>query len=476
MDRNTTDWGDDDEIEWANDGGDGPGMYTESSAREMGYITSSKKNLHLKRKKLNTFTKQHVSLGRGSHYPRIPNKGGKAPVIKSFSDYIKSDEKKLGFAGLVKSMPARTFREHLLKSGNGISKNGYNDYDESEDVEPAFGMDVDYDSGDEETWGFHDAYHHERPQYKKDRDAARNRVHEAIDAGRPHNPGYRRARKSGGFVRPYKTPERYNKKVRPYDADEVTHVKKATGVTGGGTRHPQILPESSPGRRQFYRMDDTPRKFKPRANKSAKNWRHKVGTEVYQSQIDTGHTFDRSLSDEEQRAGARNALKHLAFVKRILEDDIRHESAEMQRKSRRMDKATGITGGGKRHPRLSPDTNPGGREFNRLSQEQGFENYGRTKPLSMRVKKSDAYDEEERKEVRQKKTEEYGKDEYFAVPSLRSYPLTKNGKPSRKRVIDAWRYLQVQDNYDRLGKDAPSAARRIKEFAKKHFGINLKHS
>lgn len=84
-----------------------------------------------------------------------------------------------------------------------------------------------------------------------------------------------------------------------------------------------------------------------------------------------------------------------------------------------------------------------------------------------------AYTAEERKEVRRKKTEEYGKGEVFAVPSLRSYPLTEDGKPSEERTLAAWRYLNMPKNAAKLGDKAEAARRRIRAFAKKHFGKEL---
>ena len=86
---------------------------------------------------------------------------------------------------------------------------------------------------------------------------------------------------------------------------------------------------------------------------------------------------------------------------------------------------------------------------------------------------SKSYDAEERKEVRRKKTEEYGKGEVFAVPSLRSYPLTKDGKPSEERTMAAWRYLSMPKNAEKLGDKAGAARSRIRSFAKKHFGKEL---
>ena len=88
-----------------------------------------------------------------------------------------------------------------------------------------------------------------------------------------------------------------------------------------------------------------------------------------------------------------------------------------------------------------------------------------------RMRKS--YDAAERKDVRRKKTEEYGKSEVFAVPSLRSYPLTKDGRPSEERTMAAWRYINEAANAEKLGDKAEAAKRRIRSFAKKHFGKEL---
>ena len=137
-----------------------------------------------------------------------------------------------------------------------------------------------------------------------------------------------------------------------------------------------------------------------------------------------GHRFslEKSTDDRQQEAEASEALRALRQVRGALESDVRHERAE----------------------------------------ERGE-----------RVRKS--YDAEERRDVRRKKTEEYGKGEVFAVPSLRSYPLTKNGKPSRERVKAAWAYLHVGSNRAKIGEKAADAAeRRIRAFAKRHFaGVEL---
>lgn len=86
---------------------------------------------------------------------------------------------------------------------------------------------------------------------------------------------------------------------------------------------------------------------------------------------------------------------------------------------------------------------------------------------------SKPYNKEEYEDVREKKTREYGKGEYFAVPSLRSYPLTKNGKPSKERTLAAWRYINMPRNAGKLGEHAEAAKKRIRSFARKHFGMEL---
>lgn len=70
---------------------------------------------------------------------------------------------------------------------------------------------------------------------------------------------------------------------------------------------------------------------------------------------------------------------------------------------------------------------------------------------------------------RRKKAEKYGADEVFAVPSLDSYPLTKNHKPDAERVKAAWDYIHVAQNRQALGKDAKRATARIRAFAAQHF-------
>lgn len=80
-----------------------------------------------------------------------------------------------------------------------------------------------------------------------------------------------------------------------------------------------------------------------------------------------------------------------------------------------------------------------------------------------------AYDKAERKTVNKKKRELYGTKEVFAVPSLHSYPLTKDKKPDRERVQSAWDYIHVAKNRAKLGDEAAKATTRIRAFAKKHF-------
>ena len=79
------------------------------------------------------------------------------------------------------------------------------------------------------------------------------------------------------------------------------------------------------------------------------------------------------------------------------------------------------------------------------------------------------YTRQERQQVKQKKTAEYGRDEVFAVPRLRSYPLTKDRRPDAERVKAAWDYIHVAKNRAKLGEDAAKATARIRAFAHKHF-------
>lgn len=84
------------------------------------------------------------------------------------------------------------------------------------------------------------------------------------------------------------------------------------------------------------------------------------------------------------------------------------------------------------------------------------------------------YDKQEREEVKQKKTEKYGKNEVFAVPALRSYPLTKDGQPSEERTMSAWRYLhEKRDEHKLTDEEFKEAEDKIQAFAKKHFKKKL---
>lgn len=79
------------------------------------------------------------------------------------------------------------------------------------------------------------------------------------------------------------------------------------------------------------------------------------------------------------------------------------------------------------------------------------------------------YDKAERKAVKEHKRDEYGTHEVFAVPSLDSYPLTKDHKPDAERVKAAWDYIHVAKNRAKLGDEASKATARIRAFAHKHF-------
>ena len=80
-----------------------------------------------------------------------------------------------------------------------------------------------------------------------------------------------------------------------------------------------------------------------------------------------------------------------------------------------------------------------------------------------------AYDKAARAAVRAKKTDEYGAHEVFAVPALRSYPLTDHKKPSAERVRAAWDYIHQDKNRAKLGAAAAPAVARIRAFARRHF-------
>ncbi len=136
-----------------------------------------------------------------------------------------------------------------------------------------------------------------------------------------------------------------------------------------------------------------------------------------------GHTHGRmakATDDAEQERASERGLRGLQEAADALRDDVAHERAE--RRGKRVEKA---------------------------------------------------YTAEERRDVRAKKTEEYGRGETFAVPSLRSYPLTDGGKPSEERTMAAWRYINVPENAAKLGEKGAAAKRRIRAFAKKHFGKDL---
>jgi len=84
------------------------------------------------------------------------------------------------------------------------------------------------------------------------------------------------------------------------------------------------------------------------------------------------------------------------------------------------------------------------------------------------------YSVAQQKRVRQAKRAEYGTHEYFAVPTLNSYPLTKHGVPNRSRVLAAWRYIHQAKNAAKLGDPMiEKAEKRIQRFAKKHFNLKL---
>lgn len=79
------------------------------------------------------------------------------------------------------------------------------------------------------------------------------------------------------------------------------------------------------------------------------------------------------------------------------------------------------------------------------------------------------------REVKRSKRDRYGADEVFADPRHDSYPLTKNGKPSRERTLAAWRYIHTKEDRSKYSKeDLERVEARIRRFAKKHFGLVLK--
>ena len=126
-----------------------------------------------------------------------------------------------------------------------------------------------------------------------------------------------------------------------------------------------------------------------------------------------------ATTDKEQESKSRRAIKLLREVIEVLEEDVAHEAAEVEHESGKVKKA---------------------------------------------------YTAEQRKEVRRKKREEYGKGETFAVPGLDSYPLTKDGQPDEERVRAAWGYIHTAKDREKLGEErAKAAEKRIRAFAKKHF-------
>ncbi len=124
----------------------------------------------------------------------------------------------------------------------------------------------------------------------------------------------------------------------------------------------------------------------------------------------------KSTTDRKQRDDEHQALRELTTIRDVLEHGVEHEQAEM-------DKAR--------------------------SREQW-------------------------QEVSRDKLNEYGSDETYADPKHHSYPLTKDGEPSRKRTVAAWGYIHQRRN---AAKYAPEEAERIKgrirRFAKRHFDEDL---
>lgn len=120
-----------------------------------------------------------------------------------------------------------------------------------------------------------------------------------------------------------------------------------------------------------------------------------------------------ATSDRQQRDASLDAIKKLRRVLHVLQQSAAHETAEMHDKAR--------------------------------------------------------YTRAERQEIRREKHAEYGR-EYFAVPELSAYPLTKRGRPNRERFLAAWRYIHQRRNAGKLGdRDAERAEQRMRAFAKKHF-------
>lgn len=80
-----------------------------------------------------------------------------------------------------------------------------------------------------------------------------------------------------------------------------------------------------------------------------------------------------------------------------------------------------------------------------------------------------SYTAAERRAMRRDKRDRYG-DEVYAVPTMDSYPLTKDKRPNRERVQAAWDYIHVAANRAKLGETtARRATARIRAFAHRHF-------
>ena len=77
------------------------------------------------------------------------------------------------------------------------------------------------------------------------------------------------------------------------------------------------------------------------------------------------------------------------------------------------------------------------------------------------------------KEVNRRKLDEYG-NETYADPIHHSYPLTVNGKPSRKETMAAWDYINQRKNAAKYTpEDLARVKGRIRRFAKHHFDEDL---
>ncbi len=77
-------------------------------------------------------------------------------------------------------------------------------------------------------------------------------------------------------------------------------------------------------------------------------------------------------------------------------------------------------------------------------------------------------------QIKDSKRDKYGTKETFADAAHDSYPLTKNGKPSRERTLAAWRYINTRkdgDEYTPIKRKQIKS--RIRAFAKRHFDMDL---